>query len=92
MFAYNTGKYLLKSWVQFVNELARARSVSQISMNLKLPQYSNPGLLSVCLCALNSVSFYEKHAGVRYLFVHAGQWESSIPTPVLYFLVRFHGL
>lgn len=88
---YNTCKYLLKSWVQFVRQLTRARSVSQISVNLKLPQYSNPGSLSICLCLLTE-SACMRSVQVGHLFVHTGQWASSIPTLVLYHLVCFHGL
>lgn len=53
MFAYNTCKYLLKSWVV----------CKPIGVNLKLPQYSSPGSLSIYLCAISRVSLYKKHAG-----------------------------
>jgi len=63
MFVYNMCKYLLKTWMQLVSQLTRVRPVSQISVNLKLPQCSNPGSSSVYLCTPSRVSVREKRAG-----------------------------
>lgn len=91
MFAHNTHKYLLNSGVQFVTQLPWAGSISQISLSLKLPQHSNPGLLFIYFCAPNRVYLFEKCAGE--VPAHpAGQWGSSIPSPLLHHLVCFHGL
>lgn len=87
MFAYPTCKYLLKSWVQFVSQLTRANSV-----NLKLPQFSNPGS-SVYLCPFNSVKSViqscRRSVQVGNLFVHSAQSDSPPPTLVLHHLVCF---
>lgn len=91
MLAHNAHKYLLNSGVQFVSQLPRAGSVCQISVNLKLPQHSNPGLLCIYFFAPHRVCLFEKCAG-EVPAHHTGPWGSSIPSLVLYHLVCLHGV
>lgn len=82
--------YLLKSWVMFVSQLTQARSVNRIRVNLKLPQYSHPGSLSICVLFTESPCTRSRQVGCVFGLTH--QWDFSIPTLVFYDLVCFHGL
>lgn len=55
-------KHLLKSWVQFVSQLTQAKAVTSL---VSTSYRSDPStqIQIGCLCILNIVFLYKKHAG-----------------------------